>query len=83
MSLLCVQKKARQTAFEREKNANLEDFISRDNITKTVVSPWKSKCQIMVTLEADCFLFYKDADGCGAFKTESELVLFSKAVASL
>ena len=32
----------------------------------------------MATCETNCFLFYKDADGCGDFKREGELVPLSE-----
>ena len=37
----------------------------------------------MATCETNCFLFYKDADGCGDFKREGEIVPFSECNADI
>jgi len=52
-----------QTTSLKESNyANFEPFYTRD---------W---CENMATCETNRFLFYKDANGCGDFEREGELV---------
>ena len=42
-----------------------------------------SWCKNMATCETNCFLFYKDSDGCGDFKGEGELVPLSECNADI
>ena len=54
-------------------------FIPDIILQKRVIS-W---CKNMATCETNCFLFYKDADGCGDFKREGELVPLSECNADI
>ena len=56
-------------------------FITEIILQKHVVM--MSWCEDMATCETNCFLFYKDADGCGDFKREGELVPLSECNADI
>ena len=70
-----------QTKSERKITMQISNlFIPEIILQKHVVISW---CENMATCETNCFLFYKDADGCGDFKRESELVPFSECNADI
>ena len=65
-----------QTTSERKITMQISNlFIPEIILQKHVVISW---CEDMATCETNCFLFYKDADGCGDFKREGELVPLSE-----
>jgi len=61
--------------------ANFEPFIPEIILQKHVFGI--SWCENMAICKTNCFLFYKDADGCGDFKREGELVPLSECNADI
>ena len=55
-------------------------FIPEIILQKHVGISW---CENMATCETNCFLFYKDADGCGDSKREGEPVPLSECNADI
>ena len=66
-----------QTTSERKITMQISNLFIPEiiRLQKHIVISW---CEDMASCETNCFLFYKDADGCGDFKRESELVPLSK-----
>ena len=66
-----------QTTSERKITMQIPNLFIPEiiRLQKHIVISW---CEDMASCETNCFLFYKDADGCGDFKREGELVPLSE-----